>query len=255
MYNENETSTSNAMILALIKANVLKYGVIGIVDIRLNADANGIEFELVTGDKVNVPFNASEMPFDGAISNVNQNNVQDTIDNIYDILKRNILLYSQTADKTNICDGTAQSLIGTGSGTLTIPANLLKSGDDLYIKFSGILTLSQGESTTLSVKFNDNIIYSETKQINVALNNTPYEAYGDIIIDTVGETATAHMGGVRNIFAAQGFGTATTLAIRGTATIDTTVDNTLSVTYTAPTGATITNEIFIFRKTSVKELF
>lgn len=252
---DNENSISTASVLALAKSMALKYGVVGIADIRLNALANGIEFVLVTGDVVNVPFTASELPFNGTISGVTQNNIQDTIDNIYDILKRNMLLYSQTADKTNICDGTAQSLIGTGSGTLTIPANLLKAGDDLYIKFSGILTLSQGESTTLSVKFNDNIIYSETKQINVALNNTPYEAYGDIIIDTAGETATAHMGGVRNIFASQGFGTATTLAIRGTATIDTTTDNTLSVTYTAPTGATITNEIMIFKKISVKELF
>lgn len=252
---DNENSISTASVLALAKSMALKYGVVGIQDIRLNALANGIEFVLVTGDVVNVPFTASELPFNGTISGVTQNNIQDTIDNIYDILKRNMLLFSQTANKTNICDGTAQSIIGTGVGTLTIPANLLKTGDNIYIKFSGILTLANGTSTTLTIKLNDTTIYTQTAQINAELNNTPYEAYGDIIVDSVGTTGFVRIGGVRNIFAAQGFGTATTLAIRGNANIDTTIDNTLSVTYTAPTGATITNEIMILKKTSVKELF
>ena len=176
---DNENCISTASVLALAKSMALKYGVVGIADIRLNALANGIEFVLVTGDVVNVQFTASELPFNGTISGVTQNNIQDTIDNIYDILKRNILLFSQTANKTNICDGTAQSIIGTGVGTLTIPANLLKTGDNIYIKFSGILTLANGTSTTLTIKLNDTTIYTQTAQINAELNNTPYEAYGE----------------------------------------------------------------------------
>jgi len=77
------------IITAISKKMALRYGVVNITDIRLNPANDGIEFVLDGGEVVNVLFTSSEMPFNGAISDIDVNNVQDAIDEIY-ALKANI---------------------------------------------------------------------------------------------------------------------------------------------------------------------
>jgi hypothetical protein len=79
---------SLAVVTAVAKRFALQYGAIGITDIRLNTEANGIEFILVSGDVVNVPFMANEMPFDGTISDIDADNVQSAIDLIKDSISQ-----------------------------------------------------------------------------------------------------------------------------------------------------------------------
>lgn len=64
----NNYAVSKAWIVSIAKDMALRYGVVGISDIRLNTEANGIEFVLATGDVVNVPFGANEMPFNDSVS-------------------------------------------------------------------------------------------------------------------------------------------------------------------------------------------
>lgn len=153
------------------------------------------------------------------------------------------ILFNQTSDKTNVCDGTAQSLIGSGVGSVIIPANSLNIGDSISLTSSGIVTASSGDSITLTIKLNEVEVYTHTENAGVTFNDTPYFTSGCMVVRNIGETGSIKACGVRQIFAALGFGTATSLPINSLATVDTTVDNTISIEYTAPVGASITNQM------------
>jgi hypothetical protein len=186
--------------------------------------------------------------YDNSDGTLNSTNVKSALD---ELSLRDVLLFTQTEDKTNTCDGTAQSIIGDGEGTLTIPANTLSVGDNLYLKVAGILTANSGDSITLDIKFNSTTIFTQTVSAPTTLSDTPFESSGDIVIRSIGETGEIQINGDRNIFASIGFGSLTSLAVRGNTNIDTTIDNTLSIYYTAPSGASITTDLLVFKKNSI----
>lgn len=67
------------MVIALAKKMALRYGVVNITDIQLDAVSHGIKFILADGSSVTVPFDASELPFSDSTGFLTENNVQDAI--------------------------------------------------------------------------------------------------------------------------------------------------------------------------------
>jgi len=157
----------------MAKEMALRYGVVGITDIRLNTEANGIEFVLTSGDVVNVPFTASDMPFDGTISETTANNVQTAIDEIFankaDVINTSIMFY---VDGTNgddtTGDGTISKPVKTISKVVEIMSSSSVAGFSVYIAYA-----------------------SYTESGDIALPNKPIKIYGNMsTINNTGHTIT-----------------------------------------------------------------
>lgn len=76
-------------------------------------------------------------------------------------------LYAQTDDGPGIfANAPAGTLIGTGVGTLSVPANTFQVGDSFRVVMGGHLNTSNGQELTISVYANGNVI-GTTNLINM----------------------------------------------------------------------------------------
>lgn len=141
--------------------------------------------------------------------------------------------FTQTADKTfgNTTDET--SIVGTGLGSVSFPANFLKYGKKLRITGWGILSGASGTSTTLKIKLGDTVITTSTSNLPTTLSNVKFDIAIDLTVRSTGTTGTVICGGTTTIHASIGFGTATTRNFRTETpvVIDTTTALALDITY------------------------
>lgn len=138
-------------------------------------------------------------------------------------------LFSQTAQGPTITNTTTESdVLGTGVGTLSIPANGFKVGDAFHAKVGGTISAQNGDDITIRVK-NGATVLASTGVITLSpVSSLAWEIEIDFTIRTIGATGQIFTNGNfaynRNTGSLEGF------VFSDTQTIDTTVASTLMIT-------------------------
>jgi len=166
-------------------------------------------------------------------------------------------LFAQTANSTIVTNTTTEStLIGTGVGTLSVPANGFSVGDSFRAVFGGVMNAGNNETIRIKLKSGSVIL------LDSGLQNTGSSVVDDVWslnvdftirqIGTAGVASIVSLGSFHytktNNASVQGFG----FNVVNNTTFNTTISNTLDVTVqwgSASTGNNIYSDIFILNKT------
>jgi hypothetical protein len=109
-------------------------------------------------------------------------------------------VFSQTADQTVANTTTQTSLIGTGVGSLVIPANSLTVGRTLHIKGYGVLaTAASAPTINFSIEGSTASSSTVSPTLTGSMSNAMVEWDIYIVIRTTGTSGTAALGGYVSI--------------------------------------------------------
>jgi hypothetical protein len=165
-------------------------------------------------------------------------------------------LYAQTANSTTVTNTTAETtIIGTGVGSLSVPANGFSVGDSFRAIFGGVI--NAGNNQTIRIRMRTGAVLlldSGLQNLGSAVTNDVWSLNVDFTIRQIGAAGVASivsLGGFHytktNNASVQGFG----FNVVNSTTFNTTISNTLDVTVewgAASTGNNIYSDIFILNK-------
>ena len=166
-------------------------------------------------------------------------------------------LYAQTANSTIITNTTTESsLIGTGIGTLSVPANGFAVGDSFRAVFGGVMNANNNQTIRIRLRTGSALLLdSGLQNLGSSVVDDVWSLNIDFTIRQVGAAGVASivsLGGFHytktNNASVQGFG----FNVVNNTTFNTTIINTLNVTAewgSASTGNNIYSDIFILNKT------
>jgi hypothetical protein len=166
-------------------------------------------------------------------------------------------LYSQTANSVIVTNTTTEStLIGTGVGTLTVPANGFSVGDSFRAIFGGVMNAGNNETIRIKLKSGSVILLdSGLQNLGSAIIDDVWSLNVDFTIRQIGTAGVASIVSLgsfhytkTNNASIQGFG----FNVVNNTTFNTIISNTLDVTVqwgSASTGNNIYSDIFILNKT------
>lgn len=138
-------------------------------------------------------------------------------------------LFSQTAQGPTVTNTTTETdILGTGVGTLSVPANGFQFGDAYHVKVGGTISAQNGDNITIRVK-NGATVLASTGSISLeAVTVLAWEIEIDFIIRTVGATGQIFTNGNfaynRNTGSLEGF------VFSDLQSIDTTATSSLMIT-------------------------
>lgn len=143
------------------------------------------------------------------------------------------VIFVATADKTVTNTSAATSIIGTGVGSITLPANFLVAGKTLRISIGGVFsTLLTPGNLTIVVKLGSTTIASSTiSNILASASNNAFQGAGTITCRSAGASGSVSMNG--NVNYDTGVLTRGFAALNNsgsTVTLDTTASQTLDIT-------------------------
>ena len=138
-------------------------------------------------------------------------------------------LYSQTVQSATVTNTTTEtSIVGTGVGSLTIPANSFAVGDSYHAKIGGVLSAQNGDDITIRVKSGSTVLATTGALDLEASTSMAWECEIDFTIATVGASGSICTNG--NFAYNRNTGTLEGYVFQDVVTFDTTVDNTLDIT-------------------------
>jgi hypothetical protein len=165
-------------------------------------------------------------------------------------------LYAQTALGTLITNTVVEtSLIGTGVGSLTVPANFFKVGDSFAAKLCGNLSCNNGETINIKIKSNGATIADAGVFVMKKTTNKHFELIIDFTVTKIGVAGVAELftnGQYSYNHDTQGELSGTNFALITTTIFDTTILNALSITAqwgAALTANSIQSQNFVLNKT------
>jgi hypothetical protein len=163
----------------------------------------------------------------------------DTVRNAFDKVNDNFAevskgLYAQTALSTPIVFASGEaSLIGTGVGTLSVPANAFKVGDSFVAKMCGNLTNANNEQIHFRVRSNGVVIIDALVYTLATATNKFFDLILDFTVSKIGGAGVAELT-ANGVFT---YNKNASNAIEGinfgkisNTVFDTTVSNTLTIT-------------------------
>ena len=138
-------------------------------------------------------------------------------------------LYSQTVQSATVTNTTAETtIIGTGVGSLVIPANGFKVGDSFHGKIGGLISTLNNHEITIKIKTGTTVLASTGLISLEAVTALGWEIELDFTVATLGATGSICTNGNfaynRNTGSLEGF------VFQDVQTIDTTISNTLDIT-------------------------
>jgi hypothetical protein len=166
-------------------------------------------------------------------------------------------LYSQTANSAIVTNTTTETtIIGTGVGTLTVPANGFTVGDSFRAVFGGVINAENNQTIIIKLKSGSVILLdSGLQNLGSAVIDDVWSLNVDFTIRQIGTAGVASIVSLgsfhytkTNNASVQGFG----FNVVNNTTFNTTINNTLDVTVqwgAASTGNNIYSDIFILNKT------
>lgn len=163
-------------------------------------------------------------------------NIQPITDFIPTIIVQtgNYGLYAQTSLGTLITNTTVEtSLIGTGVGTLTVPANAFNVGDSFTAKICGSLSCANNETIHIRVKSDGNVIADAGVFQMKITTNKYFEILLDFTVTKIGVSGVAELFVNGQYSYNQNANTnldGVNFALISNTTFDTTITNTLSIT-------------------------
>jgi len=164
-------------------------------------------------------------------------------------------LFAQTGNSTTITNTTTEStLIGTGVGSLSIPANAFEIGDSFNAKLIGHISCNNSATIHLRVK-SGSVLLADTGVIALdTTTNKNWEINVYFTIRALGAAGVASIasGGIFSYIKNSGLNfEGTNFSIVNDTTFDTTINNTLNITAqwgAANAADSIYSEIFILNK-------
>jgi len=138
-------------------------------------------------------------------------------------------LFSQTADGVTLGNTLVEtSIVGSGVGSLSIPANGFKVGDSFHAKIGGLISTQPNHEITIRAKSGSTVLET-TGIITLELaTNQPWELELDFTIRSIGATGEIKTNG--NFVYNRDTGSYIGKALGDTEIFDTTVTNTLDIT-------------------------
>ena len=142
-------------------------------------------------------------------------------------------LFTQTSDVTVTATTTESTLLGTGQGTLIVPANGFQVGDTFQLRMCGLIDAHNNDTFTFKIKSGSVILAISGAITMPTCTGKTFEFIADFCIRAIGSTGVAEIvsngsfcynKNSSNAFEGQNF-----LSVNNT-TFDTTVGNTLNVT-------------------------
>ncbi len=166
-------------------------------------------------------------------------------------------LFAQTADSIPVTNTTVESsLISTGLGSLTVPANTFQTGDSFKATLTGHLSCVGSATLEIRIKTLGGILLADTGVMALsAATNKDWNLDVNFTIRTLGAATVASMasGGLFAYTKNSGLNfEGVNFSIINNTTFDTTILNTLVITAqwnAANVGDSIYSEIFTLNKT------
>lgn len=179
-----------------------------------------------------------------------------SLQDIYGYINPLVGLFSQTTSSTPITNtATESSLIGSGVGSLSVPANAFKVGDSYHAKLIGHISCNSAATLRLKIKAGS-IILADTGIIDLdTVTSKHWEINVYFTIRAIGSAGTASIasGGIFSYTKNSGLNfEGTNFSVVNNTTFDTTISNTLDVTAqwgSANVADSIYSEIFTLSKT------
>ena len=160
-------------------------------------------------------------------------------------------LYSQTVQSATVTNTTTETtIVGTGVGSLTVPANSFAVGDSYHAKIGGVLSAQNGDDITIRVKSGSTVLATTGALDLEATTSMAWECEIDFTIATIGASGSICTNG--NFAYNRNTGTLEGYVFQDVVTFDTTVDNTLDITVEwaqAKTQDEIYSANFVLHKT------
>jgi hypothetical protein len=143
-------------------------------------------------------------------------------------------LFSQTVDGPTVTNTTVESsILGTGVGSLSVPANLFMVGDSFHITVIGHLSSKNNDDLRIRVK-SGSVVLVDTGNINMpGLTNQHFELNLDFTIRAIGAAGVASIASGGQLTYIKDASTAfegVDFSVINNTTFDTTVLNTLTIT-------------------------
>jgi hypothetical protein len=132
-------------------------------------------------------------------------------------------LFAQTASVTVANTVTETTLLGSGSGTLTLPANFLKVGTSLRLRAAGYHSSTGNPTITIRIKLGSTTIATMSGTGGNGTNDS-WEVNLDLTVRTVGASGTIFAQGKYAELHSAG------LVAGSDNTVTTTIDTTASIT-------------------------
>lgn len=159
--------------------------------------------------------------------------------------------YAQTVASATVTNTTTEtSIVGTGVGALTVPANNFQVGDSFHAKIGGVMSALNNDTVSLHIKTGATVLATTGVITLEAVTALGWEMELDFTIGTIGAVGSMCTNGNfaynRNTGALEGF------VFQDVQAIDTTVINTLDITVTwgvAKTADQIYSANFVLYKT------
>jgi hypothetical protein len=157
-------------------------------------------------------------------------------------------IFVQTADKTIANTVTETTILGTGDGTLTLPANFFVAGKTIKFDIQGYHSSTGNPTVTVKIKLGGTVIATGTGSSGNG-STDGFTIAGTITCRTTGAGGTVVAAGFYDEWHTNGLKIG--LVQTGTTTIDTTTSQVLDITVTwgtAAAGNTITSQIGLIEK-------
>ena len=160
-------------------------------------------------------------------------------------------MYAQTVVSSTITNTTAEtSIVGSGVGSLSVPADIFVVGDSFHAKIGGIISAQNGDEITINIKTGATTLATTGLISLEAVTSLGWEMEMDFTIASIGAAGDMCTNGNfaynRNTGSLEGF------VFQDVQPIDTTVSNTLDITITwnqAKTQDQIYSANFVLYKT------
>jgi hypothetical protein len=165
-------------------------------------------------------------------------------------------LYAQTANSTIVTNTTAETtIVGTGVGTLNVPANGFTVGDTFRAILGGVMNADNNQTIRIKVKSGSVILLdSGVQNLGSAVTDDVWSLNIDFTIRQLGAAGVASIVSLgsfhytkTNNASVQGFG----FNVANNTTFNTTISNTLDITVqwgAASTGNNIYSDVFVLNK-------
>lgn len=160
-------------------------------------------------------------------------------------------LFSQTSDSSELTNSTVEtSIVGSGQGSLAVPANMFKVGDSFHAKIGGNISAQNGDQITIKIK-SGAIVLATTGLITLSpATDNGWECELDFTITAIGVSGNVKTNG--NFEYNRDTGTLEGVVFNDMEALDTTGSNMLDITAEwaqEKTQDKIKSTIFILRKT------
>jgi 2-methylaconitate cis-trans-isomerase PrpF len=160
-------------------------------------------------------------------------------------------LYAQTVVSATVTNTTTEtSIVGSGVGSLSVPADTFLRGDSYHAKIGGVISAQNGDDITINIKTGATVLATTG-----AISLSPVTALGwelELDFTIASLTATGSMCTNGNFAYNRDTGSLEGFVFQDVQTIDTTIANTLDITVTwgqAKTQDQIYSANFVLYKT------